>query len=118
MLRQDGELGPARILPRSLAREMRVNQLTPEARNASTALTSAGLGFGYGLAVREAATGVSPVFPRCGAFWGGAASTYFWIDPAGRTSGVMMTQMFGGDVRNYWLEIMRTIYAPTATAAR
>jgi CubicO group peptidase (beta-lactamase class C family) len=118
MLRQDGELGPARILPRSLAREMRVNQLTPEARNASTALTSAGLGFGYGLAVREAETGVSPVFPRCGAFWGGAASTYFWIDPAGRTSGVMMTQMFGGDVRNYWLEIMRTIYAPAGTATR
>ncbi|MDQ3079063.1 MAG: beta-lactamase family protein [Pseudomonadota bacterium] len=113
MLRQDGQLGKVRILPRALAREMRVNQLTPEARNVSTALTSAGLGFGYGLAVRESATGVSPIFPRCGAFWGGAASTFFWIDPAGRTSGVMMTQMFGGDVRNYWLEIMRTIYAPT-----
>jgi hypothetical protein len=30
----------------------------------------------------------------------------------------MMTQMFGGDVRNYWLEIMRTIYAPAIAATR
>jgi CubicO group peptidase (beta-lactamase class C family) len=86
MLRQDGQLGTVRILPRSLARQIARQPAHARARNASTALTSAGLGFGYGLAVREAATDVSPVFPTLRRFWGGAASTYFWIDPAGRTS--------------------------------
>ncbi|WP_299329464.1 serine hydrolase [Parasphingopyxis sp.] len=97
------------MLPASLAEAMRSDQLTPEARLAADNLD--GLGFGYGFAVRLNPTAEAPVFPQCGYFWGGAASTFFWIDPAGETSGVIMTQVFGGDVRSYFLEAMRILYA-------
>jgi CubicO group peptidase (beta-lactamase class C family) len=42
---------------------------------------------------------------------GGAASTFFWIDPANRISGVFMTQVFGGDAKSFWLEAIRGLYA-------
>jgi CubicO group peptidase (beta-lactamase class C family) len=110
MLRQRGSLEGKRVLQAPSVDAMRLDQLAPEARSGSPML--GGLGFGYGFAVRLAPTADTPVFPRCGYFWGGAASTYFWVDPAGQTSGVMMTQVFGGDVRPYWLAAMRIIYAP------
>jgi CubicO group peptidase (beta-lactamase class C family) len=60
--------------------------------------------------VRTGPTANDPVFPQCGSFWGGAASTFYWVDPAGETSGVVMTQVFGGDVKSYWLAMMKEIY--------
>ncbi len=108
MLREGGRIGRMRILSRRSVDLMRADQLTPEARAASTML--GGLGFGYGFALRLAPTSAHPVFPQCGYFWGGAASTFFWVDPVGETSGVVMTQMFGGDVRSYYMAMLRTLY--------
>ena len=85
------------------------DHLSENARASSAFLDQ--LGFGYGFAVRKAPTSVSPVFPQCGTFWGGAASTNFWIDRSGETSGVLMTQVFGGDVRSYWMEILEILYS-------
>lgn len=68
-------------------------------------------GFGLGFAVRESETHDGTVFPQCGLFWAGAASTYFWIDEETETTGVLMTQVFEGDVRSYFQELLNTIYA-------
>ncbi|MEO1169473.1 MAG: serine hydrolase domain-containing protein [Pseudomonadota bacterium] len=99
------------LLPPALADAMRSNQLPPEALSDDPTLR--GLGFGYGFAVKLGPTETTPVFPQCGYFWGGAASTSFWIDPAGETSGVIMTQIFGGDVKSYRIELLRILYGET-----
>ncbi len=108
MMRQGGTIDGTRLLSSRLVDQMRSEQITPAAR--STAATLGDLGFGYGFAVRTQPTAADPPFPKCGYFWGGAASTYFWVDPAGQTSGVLLTQVFGGDVRSFWLAVMREIY--------
>jgi CubicO group peptidase (beta-lactamase class C family) len=108
-MRQGGKLDGKRILNDATIQLMMQNQLPDQALASSTYLN--GLGFGYGFAVRLAQTDIAPVFPQCAVFWGGAASTMFWIDGAGEVSGVLMTQVFGGDVRSYWLEILKILYA-------
>ncbi|MCW3796900.1 beta-lactamase family protein [Sphingomonas sp. BN140010] len=107
-LRQGGRLGQSRILNKATVDQMRVNQLPKGAR--SPELAKVGLGFGYGFAVHDAAPTKDLSFPRCGFFWSGAASTYFWIDPANQVSGVLMTQVFGGDVRSVWLSVLDALY--------
>jgi CubicO group peptidase (beta-lactamase class C family) len=107
-MRQGGRLGRASILKKSSVDRMRVNQLPTSAR--SPELANAGLAFGYGFAVRDGEATEQLSFPRCGYFWAGAASTYFWIDPANQVSGVLMTQVFGGDVRSVWLSVLDSLY--------
>lgn len=97
------------LIGQDLVALMRTNQLGKEAISASPSFD--GLGFGFGFAVRTAPTTTSPTFPQCGFFWGGAASTFFWIDPQGQTSGVMMTQVIGGDVRQYYLALLEALYS-------
>ncbi len=120
LLLQDGG---GRLSPRLVA-EMGRNQLGSSAR-ASTAMTRQGLGYGLGIAVFEGArdTAAPPapaapavpaapgalLRPRQGQFWGGAASTYFWVDRERRITGVLMTQVFGGDVAPYFPELMDLI---------
>ncbi|MBV7265258.1 serine hydrolase domain-containing protein [Erythrobacter ani] len=96
------------LLTPEIARLTRSNHLTRAARADAQYLD--GLAFTYGFALKMRPTTDHPVFPKCGLFWGGAASTYFWIDPDGRTSGVFMTQVFGGDVKSYFIEMVRAIY--------
>ncbi|MFT6437588.1 MAG: CubicO group peptidase (beta-lactamase class C family) [Candidatus Azotimanducaceae bacterium] len=100
---------PSKLINAKSIQQMRTNQLDQNARDSSVML--GGLGFGYGFAVRIAPTQDEPVFPECGLFWGGASSTYFWIDPANNVSGVLMTQVFGGDVKSYWMAALKSIYA-------
>jgi CubicO group peptidase (beta-lactamase class C family) len=115
MLRQGGTIHGTRLLSSSQIDQMRSDQIEPAAR--LSAATLGGLGFGYGFAVRTLPTAAEPPFPECGYFWGGAASTYFWVDPAGQTSGVLMTQVFGGEVRSFWLAVMREIYGPSTSGS-
>lgn len=113
-IRQGGEIDGKRVLSANMVALMSQNHLSPNSQDAAGTLD--GLGFGYGFAIRLEDTQTNPVFPQCGYFWAGAASTYFWIDPIGRTSGVLMTQVFGGDVKSHWLEMLRLIYAKEAGA--
>jgi CubicO group peptidase (beta-lactamase class C family) len=113
-MRQGGKAGSTRLLKTSSVDQMRVNHLAASAR--SPELAKAGLGFGLGFAVRDGAATEQLSFPQCGYFWAGAASTYFWVDPANEISGVLMTQVFGGDVRSVWLSILDALYAPTPVA--
>jgi CubicO group peptidase (beta-lactamase class C family) len=109
--------GP-RLLRESTLAEMTRNQLGDAALSNAT-LSRQGLGYGLGIGVvLDPAKAPSPA-PRGTAFWGGAASTYFWVDRERRISGVLMTQVFGGDVSPYFVELLDALYrAPTVAAAK
>ena len=101
--------GVTLISPESVA-AMTQNQLDRKALDASS-LDKQGLGFGLGFSI-FLEPGKTPVaVPKDGYFWGGAASTYMWADPARRITGVVMAQVFGGDVMPFYLEMLNTIYA-------
>lgn len=92
----------------ALLAEMTRNQLSPEALSVSS-LGRQGLGFGLGLAIFMHPEQAPRAVPREGSFWGGAASTFFWIDPQRGITGVLMTQVFGGDVAPYFTQLMATV---------
>ena len=102
MLANDGELDGARILSRKTVDLMMANH-TPEqvfgprplGRAAGRTFANGGLGVGFGLTgsviVDPGATGL-PM--SAGSFgWGGAASTYFWVDREEELAAVFMTQL-------------------------
>lgn len=109
--------GQGLVRAQSIA-EMSRNQLSAAAIENST-LARQGLGYGLGVGlVIDSAKAPAPA-PRGTYFWGGAASTFFWVDPERRITGVLMTQVFGGDVAPYFVELLKTLYAaPPAVAAR
>lgn len=97
-----------RLLSPELWAEATRDQLSEQARSSAAFLGKRS--FGLGFAVRQAPTHDDPVFPQCGLFWAGAASTYFWIDEQTDTTGVFMTQVFEGDGRSYFSEILKRVY--------
>ncbi|MBK7687271.1 MAG: beta-lactamase family protein [Rhodocyclaceae bacterium] len=112
MLLNDGFIDGVRVVSVGTVAEMTRNHLGAEAL-ATPYLAKQGLGFGLGFA-RFLDPAKAPVaVPKNGYFWGGAASTYFWVDPDRRISGVVMTQVFGGDVTPFYLEILNTLYRPS-----
>ncbi|WP_146204232.1 serine hydrolase domain-containing protein [Massilia glaciei] len=118
MLLAGGSAGGKRIVSAAAVAEMTRNQL-PETALANPQMVAQGLGFGLGFAtIVDPAKAPAPVSPSF-YFWGGAASTYFWVDPERRLSGVVMTQVFGGDVSAFYVDILKQAYppAPVKTAA-
>src|SRR5690606_29588828 len=98
MLRRGGELDGARILaPRTLAM-MRQNHLPGGRRLSDMAMdffsetSNSGVGFGLGFAsvVDNVAAGT---VSQGDYYWGGAASTIFWVDPKEELSVVFMAQL-------------------------
>ena len=116
-LLQAGELDGQRIMRRDTLAAMTVNQLDSRALDASS-LVRQGLGFGLGLATFVEPSRAPGAVPQGGYFWGGAASTYFWVDPSRRISGVLMTQMFGGDVAPYFVALMDLLHRSDGKPAR
>ena len=104
-----GAAGPQTLLRTETLAEMTRNQLDAGARSTS-ALGPQGLGFGLGVALVLEPERAAIAAPKNVLFWGGAASTYFWVDPQRRISGVLMTQVFGGDVSPYFAHLMDTLY--------
>jgi CubicO group peptidase (beta-lactamase class C family) len=99
MLRNGGQLGGRRILGRKTLELMTCNHLPGGATLADVAIGGFGeagfdgVGFGLGFAVGQgpAATGMAG---SAGEFyWGGAASTAFWVDPVEDLFAVFMTQL-------------------------
>ncbi len=109
MLLKDGVLDGVRIVAAGTVAEMVRNQLNANAL-ATPSLASQGLGFGLGFAMFVDPAKAPVAVPINGYFWGGAASTYFWVDPDRKISGVVMTQVFGGDVMPFYLEMLNTLY--------
>ncbi len=93
MLLNEGELDGTRILSKSAVAEMSRNQLSDEAMKAKNGGSlEVGDGFGLGFGVR-----VGKDDPRAGRavgeyYWGGAASTHFWIAPKQELAVVALEQ--------------------------
>ncbi len=100
----------ARLLRRDSVAAMTLNQVDAPALLQSK-LALDGLGFGLGVATFLEPERAPVAVPRDGYFWGGAASTYFWVDPARGISGVLLTQVFGGDVGPYFTALLDTLYS-------
>ncbi|MGB3455341.1 MAG: serine hydrolase domain-containing protein [Litorimonas sp.] len=88
--------------------QVRTDQLPPEVDRSATWLDART--FGLGFALRTQPTRQGSTFPQCGLYWSGAASTYYWIDPETDTTGVLMTQMLGGNVRDYFSDLIEIVY--------
>ena len=116
MLRRGGELDGARILgPRTLSLMHRNHlkdglELTQMAVGGFTETTYDGVGFGLGFAstldeVRNGGIGQGDFY------WGGAASTIFWVDPEEELSVVFMTQLMPSGTFNFRGQLKNLIYA-------
>jgi CubicO group peptidase (beta-lactamase class C family) len=99
MLLNEGELEGIRILQPETVRLMRTNMLPAGAQMFSDGTgasnQAAGLAFGLGLGlIEDPVAGARP--QAAGSyFWGGAAGTWFWIDPSNNLIFIGMIQRFG-----------------------
>ena len=99
MLRQGGALGEVRLLGPKTLKLMRSNHLPGGRELADMAVsmfseaTYAGVGFGLGFAMTTdvARTGLAGSVGEY--WWGGMASTAFWVDPVEDLSVVFLTQL-------------------------
>jgi CubicO group peptidase (beta-lactamase class C family) len=99
MLRRGGELDGHRVLgPRTL-RFMTRNHLPGGADLGTVGLGTlgesifAGVGFGLGFAITLDSVETLVIASEGEFYWGGAASTYFWVDPAEDLVVIFMTQL-------------------------
>ncbi|TDP61304.1 CubicO group peptidase (beta-lactamase class C family) [Roseateles toxinivorans] len=109
LMLQRGEVDGVRIVRRDTVAAMTHNQLDALALR-DTNLERSGMGFGLGFATFQSPERSPAALPLDGYFWAGAASTYFWVDPGRGITGVLMTQVLGGDVRPYFVELLDTLY--------
>ncbi len=119
MMVNGGELNGVRILEPETVRLMRTDVL-PEgvglfSDGVSPNPQMAGQGFGLDFAVYvdPSATGASQ--PKGTYYWGGAAGTWFWIDPVNELFFVGMIQRFPGDLdRGLRVESSKLVYRALA----
>jgi CubicO group peptidase (beta-lactamase class C family) len=117
MLLNGGELDGARILAPRTIRLMTANHLpgggdlTRHSRSLFSESTYAGVGFGLGFAVVfDPPQTLLPSSP--GEFyWGGMASTGFWVDPAEELTAVFMTQLLPSSATAIRRELRTLVYA-------
>ena len=95
MLLNKGELDGARILsPNSIdmMRRDQVGNTQPSARLTNIMLNDGiGFGLGFGTIKDQGLSGLA--LPTGSYFWGGAAGTFFWVDPQNNLIGLFMTQL-------------------------
>ena len=117
MLLNKGELNGTRFIsPKTLAL-MTSNHLpggkdlTEMSVSLFSEASNAGTGFGLGFAVlSDPAKALSPG-TRGEYFWGGAASTAFWIDPAEELIVIFMTQLLPSSAYPLRRELRTMVYA-------
>jgi CubicO group peptidase (beta-lactamase class C family) len=116
MLRRGGELDGARILgPRTVELMTRNhlkdgNDLTQMALGAFSETAYGGVGFGLGFATTldEVAAGSMGAGDY---YWGGAASTIFWVDPREDLVAIFMTQLIPSYTFNFRGQLKSIIYS-------
>lgn len=113
MIANGGELGGVRILREDTVARMLTGSLPAQARD-TPSLSGRGLDFGLGFAVLANPDVSDLAIPAGTGFWGGAASTIFWVDPENELSGVILTQVFGGDFRAAYLAMINAWYEDAA----
>jgi CubicO group peptidase (beta-lactamase class C family) len=116
MLRRGGELDGARIIgPRTLEM-MHMNHLADGKDLArmtldgfsETANDGVGFGLGFATTLGQVATGTLGVGDY---YWGGAASTIFWVDPKEDMVVVFMTQLMPSGTFNFRGQLKNIIYS-------
>jgi CubicO group peptidase (beta-lactamase class C family) len=98
MMLNGGELDGSRILGRKTLELMHTNHIRPALLPYEIGGVPA-LGYGFGLGSRVMAdVGQAQLLGTPGEFgWGGAAKTYYWVDPKEEMVGLFMTQLQGMD---------------------
>ncbi|MBF6600976.1 MAG: beta-lactamase family protein [Dehalococcoidia bacterium] len=116
MLRRGGELDGARILGRRTLELMHKNHLPGGGDLASLAVGAfsetayEGIGFGLGFAstLSEVAAGS---LGEGDYYWGGAASTIFWVDPKEDLICIFMTQLMPSATFNFRGQLKNIVYS-------
>jgi CubicO group peptidase (beta-lactamase class C family) len=116
MLANGGQLDGRRVLGRKTIELMTANHLPGGATLADLAIGGfgeagfEGVGFGLGFAVGlgPAATAMSGSAGEY--YWGGAASTAFWVDPAEDLFAVFMTQLFPSIAYPFRAQLRALVY--------
>ncbi|MDP5053970.1 MAG: beta-lactamase family protein [Congregibacter sp.] len=117
MLLGGGALGQTRIIGRKTLELMTANHLPGSVDLASVAMAGfsethyQGVGFGLGFASK-----IDPVangYPasRGSYYWGGMASTLFWVDPTEDLAVVFMTQLIPSSTFNFRGQLEALVYA-------
>jgi len=113
MLRRGGELDGERIIGSRTLELMRRNHLPGDLGSlavgafSETAYDGVGFGLGFATSLDTVATG------SLGAgdyYWGGAASTIFWVDPVEDLVAVFMTQLMPSATFNFRGQLKNIIY--------
>lgn len=116
MLRRGGELGGARILgPRTL-HFMTQNHLTggrdltqmAVGAFSETAYEGVGFGLGFAMTLDEVSAGSIAAGDY---YWGGAASTIFWVDPREDLVVIFMTQLIPSATFNFRGQLKSIVYS-------
>jgi CubicO group peptidase (beta-lactamase class C family) len=119
MLRRGGELDGQRILGPRTIEMMRRNHLfegrdlTQMAIGAFSETANAGVGFGLGFAssIDQVATGT---LGRGDFYWGGAASTIFWVDPDEDLVVIFLTQLMPSSTFDFRGQLKSIVYSSIA----
>lgn len=117
MLVNRGELGGERLIAPATLRLMASNHLpggqdlTMLSRSLFSEATNAGVGFGLGFAVTFDPVRAMLTSSPGEYYWGGAASTAFWIDPVKDIAVVFLTQLMGSSTYPIRRELRTLVYA-------
>jgi CubicO group peptidase (beta-lactamase class C family) len=116
MLRRGGELDGERILgPRTI--EMMHKNHLPGGKDltqlaiggfSETAYEGVGFGLGFAMTLDDVTTGA---LGQGDYYWGGAASTLFWVDPKEDLTVVFMTQLMPSGMFNFRGQLKNIIYS-------
>ncbi|GGD16869.1 serine hydrolase domain-containing protein [Pyruvatibacter mobilis] len=81
------------------------------AQGAFSETTNAGIGFGLGFAVTVDEAKAQITGPNGTYYWGGAASTIFWIDPVEEMIAILMTQLMPSGAYPLRRQFQQLVYA-------
>jgi CubicO group peptidase (beta-lactamase class C family) len=116
MLANGGQLDGRRVLGRKTIELMTVNHLPGAATLQELALGGfgeagfEGVGFGLGFAVGLGPAATAVVGSAGEYYWGGAASTAFWVDPTEDLFVVFMTQLFPSIAYPFRAQLRALVY--------
>jgi len=117
MLLQGGELDGARVLGRKTIELMAMNHLPGGGELREFALPGGygetgfdGVGFGLTMAVGLGPVATQSIGSAGDLYWGGAASTIFWIDPAEDLTVIFMTQLMPSATFDFRGQLKSLVY--------
>jgi CubicO group peptidase (beta-lactamase class C family) len=120
MLVRGGELDGHRIIGRKTLELMTVNHL-PGGRDLTQVASGgfgeagfSGVGFGLGFAVGQGPAATAMAGSAGEFYWGGAASTAFWVDPVEDLTVIFMTQLMPSQTYPFRAQLRSLVYQALA----